>query len=846
MIHTFVGNFGHALVIVAFVSALLSALSYWQAERLALPEEQRSWMRLARTSFGLHGLSVLGVVGALFWIIYAHYYEYHYAWSHSSNNLPVHFMISCFWEGQEGSFLLWVFWHVIVAALLIPKAGKWEAPVMLVFALVQAFLVSMVLGIDLLGLKVGSSPFILLRDAITSPMFATNPNYVPEDGTGLNPLLQNIWMVIHPPTLFLGFALTLVPFSFVIASLLRRDYSGWVKPVMSWVHVGALILGLGIMMGAYWAYETLNFGGYWNWDPVENAVYVPWLVLVATAHLLVIFRRSGRGLKAAMILSLFTFALILYSTFLTRSGVLGEASVHSFTDLGLSGQLLVYLLFFTLMAVVLLALRWKEIPSKPEEASVYSSDFWMFLGATMLCLAAFQVIVPTSIPAWNAFWKALGVSSSVAPPADAVAFYTKFQLWFSVGIALLTGTGQMFFWNRVDGKNLTQVFAIPLVAALLGTTALLMTGKVQNPTYIALLTASIYAIVANGAILLKLLRSNALLSGGAVAHMGLAVMLIGILYSSGYEKIISLNLSGKVYNSEFPEEMNKQNLLLFRGQPKQMQEYLLTYQGPRLTSEDVPGYIDKEILLPTADPYRAVALQDIAQGGKTYAKKGDTIQVYHENVYYEISYKRTDGKTFTLFPRVQENPQMGVLPSPDVASYWDMDLYTHITNLAVDEQELKWSEPEELKLHIGDTTLLHDYFVVFDGVAPQAQVPGMQLQPTDVAVQANLRALSLDEEHTDLKPLFVIKGGTELGMVPATSRKLGLKLMLKHIDPQQGVFTFEARTAQKDWIILKAVEKPFVNLLWIGTLMVCAGFGLAAFRRAKEEQPAPKPQKQAA
>ncbi|MFN8689586.1 MAG: cytochrome c biogenesis protein CcsA, partial [Cyclobacteriaceae bacterium] len=197
-------------------------------------------------------------------------------YSYSDTKLQTYYLISTFWNGQEGSFLLWMFWHAVLGLVLMYTQRNWEAPVMIVFTLVQAFLASMILGVVLPGidLKLGSSPFILLREAMADPIFQANPNFIPSEGQGLNPLLQNYWMVIHPPTLFLGFAATLVPFAFVVAGLWQRQYREWIKPALPWSLFAGAVLGLGILMGGYWAYETLNFGGYWNWDPVENAVYV--------------------------------------------------------------------------------------------------------------------------------------------------------------------------------------------------------------------------------------------------------------------------------------------------------------------------------------------------------------------------------------------------------------------------------------------------------------------------------------------------------------------------------------------------------------------------------------------
>jgi cytochrome c-type biogenesis protein CcmF len=340
MINLFIGNLGHLFVILSFVLSLASAFSYFKVTRLSDLEKQKEWTINGRSLFYLHSLFILGVIVVMFLIIYQHRFEYHYAYSHASKYLPVHYMISCFWEGQEGSFLLWIFWNCVLGMILIKTNKTWEAPIMVIFAVVQAFLASMILGISIFDIKIGSSPFVLLRDVIQDPIFQINPEFVPKDGTGLNPLLQNYWMVIHPPTLFLGYATTLIPFSYVIAGLWKKDYKNWIKPALPWAILSTALMAIGQLMGAYWAYETLSFGGYWSWDPVENAVYVPWIIQVASVHTMIIFKKNNTALKTSIILVITTFILILYATFLTRSGILGNASVHSFTDLGLSGQLL--------------------------------------------------------------------------------------------------------------------------------------------------------------------------------------------------------------------------------------------------------------------------------------------------------------------------------------------------------------------------------------------------------------------------------------------------------------------------------------------------------------------------
>jgi len=842
LINTLIGDLGHFSVILAFVAAIVAALSYFMAAwKQPLGQTDINWRALARGAFYVHTVAVLGIIFCLFNIIYNHRYEYHYAWSHSSNHLPTHYMISCFWEGQEGSFLLWIFWHTLLGLTVMRFNKKWEAPTMAVFSFVQLFLTSMILGVVIGDLKIGSSPFILLRDfMVDAPVFKLNPNYIPADGTGLNPLLQNYWMVIHPPTLFLGFAATLVPFAFAIAGLWKGEVKEWIKPALPWALFAGVVLGIGTMMGAYWAYETLNFGGYWNWDPVENAVYIPWLVVVAAIHTMIIYKRSKAALHTTYILTITSFLLVLYATFLTRSGILGNASVHSFTDLGLSGQLFAYLAAFVVLAVGLLVWRWKLIPATQKELTTYNSEFWVFIGAAILCLGAFQVLVTTSIPVYNAFMGFIGYKTNLALPADQIAHYTKFQLWLGVGIAVLSGFAQLLWWQKNDKEKVSNALAVPIILTLLFVSLILVLGrmnigpKIDNPVYIVLLVAAFFAVIANLGMIFTLIKRKSILTGGAVSHIGIALMLIGILYSSGYSSIVSLNTSGLLYSRDFAEDINRDNVLLFRNTSADMDKYQLTYKGKFVEAEDFPGYVNKELLFPLeGDTYRALARADIKHQDKVYFKTGDTISIYPENTYYEIEYqeKGTDN-TFTLYPRSQVNEEMGgFLASPDIRNGLTSDLYTHLSAIAPEEKE--WSELKEQDLAIGDTLFLNDYIAILKGIEPTRNVEGITLGEKDVAVQADLKIFGENNREYHGHPVFVIKDGM-VGRIPEVIEDLGLRLTFMNIDPQTNRFRMGVNTTQKDYVILKAMEKPFINILWIGTILMAVGFIMAIVRRYKE------------
>ncbi|MBX2944697.1 MAG: cytochrome c biogenesis protein CcsA [Cyclobacteriaceae bacterium] len=834
MIHYFIGNLGHFFVITSFVAALVAFFSYFKATITQDIDKKHGWLLNGRISFYVHALAVLGIVVTLFIIIKNHYFEYHYAYSHSDKKLPAHYLVSTFWNGQEGSFLLWMFWHAVLGIVIILTNKFWEGPVMTVFSVVQAFLTSMILGVVLPGLelKIGSSPFILLRDAMPDPIFTVQPDFIPQDGAGLNPLLQNYWMVIHPPTLFLGFAATLVPFSFCIAGLWLKRYREWVRPALPWSLFAGAILGLGILMGGYWAYETLNFGGYWNWDPVENAVYVPWLVLIASIHTMITYKNSETALKASIILVIAVFILILYSTFLTRSGVLGDASVHSFTDLGLSGQLLLYLLFFMIAALALAIIRWKEIPSSKTEISTYSREFWIFIGATVLCLMGFQVLVPTSFPAWNQLVESFGGISNIALPGDQVEYFSKFQIWFAIAIGILSAIGQFFWWKKIDKGELKKQLFFPFVSAMLLTVIIINIGRF-NFSYVLLLFAGLFTVISNGKILYSILKSSPALSGGAVAHIGVGLMLVGILFSSGYSKVVSLNNTGMLISRQLSEEFNRENLLLFVHEPRDMAGYQIEYIGERIEPRYKHGFIKKSDVDYTDDPYTVVAKRDITFKNRQLYKAGERFEINPENTFYEIEFRKDGKVVFVQYPRLQVNPRFGNMASPDINRKATLDLYTHISAPMTEEAKEDWSEPEEMTLKRTAQFFANDYVASVESLNRVYEIGGQKIDSSFVAIKANVLVRGEKQDYT-AEPILIIGTQSRGGIVPGVIPELGLKISLMNVHPQTDELTLNVYTRQKDWVVIKALEKPFVNVLWMGTLVLMAGFGIAMVRRFRE------------
>lgn len=643
--HTFPGQLGNFFVVLAFVSAIISGVSYFFAER----NKDGDWQKLGRWAFRLHTFSVVAVIAMVFYLILNRYFEYDYVWKHSNLQMPFRYIFACFWEGQEGSFLLWMFWHVLIGNILIHRSRSWEAPVLSVFSLVQVFLSSMLLGIYVLEQKIGSNPFLLIRELPENAglPWTQIPDYIAkipqfQDGRGLNPLLQNYWMTIHPPTLFLGFALTLVPFAFAISALWRGDLKGWLKPTLSWSFVGIMILGTGILMGGIWAYEALNFGGFWAWDPVENASLVPWLTLVGAGHLILINSKKDTSMFTALFLSMISFILVLYSTFLTRSGVLGDSSVHSFTDNGMTGQLLLYLLTFVTMMVALLIrsgmmrviyagssaiilvlmlavkepiycivlfLAWstfalirgyrKYFPRLPEEEKLWSREFWMFVGMLIMSVAAMQISFSTSTPVINllikpfsglfADWgKSTGwqwlvdvSKANIARPSNAISYYNKWQIPFAFLTALLIAVTQYFAYKTTDLKNFGKKLLWSAVISLLITAvfAYFYDFAWNQANLILLLFSSVFAVVANLNYYLNIVNRKFAHSGASIAHIGFGMILLGALISAGKSQKFSENKTTFDITSLNKEFKNNEDMLLFKGDTVALGDYFVSFHS---------------------------------------------------------------------------------------------------------------------------------------------------------------------------------------------------------------------------------------------------------------------------
>ena len=852
------GNLGHSFVVISFIATLLFSYFYFQDAR----SENITLKKWARNFLYLHSFSVVAVFSILFAIIFFHRYEFFYAWRHSSNALPVYYMISCFWEGQEGSFLLWIFWNSIIALILRRSAGKWESPVIAIIGLGQIALGSMLLGFHWGDLKIGSSPFDLLRDV--RPEFLNIPilgsigveNYLQvfKDGNGLNKLLQNYWMVIHPPTLFLGFALAIVPFAYSVAALWKRDQRSWIHPAIIWSIACVGILGAGIIMGGFWAYESLSFGGYWAWDPVENASLLPWLIMTSALHMLLISKNTGRHLFTSHLLTQISFWLVLYATFLTRSGILGEASVHSFTDLGLSGQLLLFLfgfiglstavsfvntdkrLKFTIailafFAVVVIAsysipASWKDNyttaikyigiglfvavlglylrnlykSQKTELADEHllSREFWIFLGSLFIILSLVQVFSATSIPVFN---KLFGLKNAVPQAQD----YNNIQLWMAMPIMLLMSVGQYFRYKETQWSDLLRDLKWPAIICIISFGVLTWGFEIEEFPFILFLFFGVLLSGLNFAFLFRKRKNQVLRWGASISHFGFGVLLIGVLVSSVKKNVLTtsqegINLapeqdqSGKI--DEKGIQFNRENKILYQGEPVDLIGYKAVYLG---------------------------------------SKKG----IHYDSLdeFFTVSFvSKTNPKdSFKLVPKTQNNPQMGLLAEPSTKHYLHKDVFTHVNYQSGMDKTEPYSSFKLDTLYVGQkgTSSSGKCQYIVKAIEKASRENGLALR-LEVEVER------LNEKEIIHPEILINEQTGSLESLPVQLDKLGFFMTINSFDiqdpdPSKQKIAFVVQTGEKtpvkNYIVVKIIEFPWINLVWFGTIIMVIGFAFAIIDR---------------
>jgi cytochrome c-type biogenesis protein CcmF len=798
--HLNYGIFGHFLTLLTLVASLVATISFFYANKQSDIAEKQGWLKIARLSFLTQTITVITIFGLLLFLINNHYHEYFYAWNHSSRSLQKQYLLACIWEDQSGSFLLWAIWNCVLGWIFIWKQKQHEAPVLTVVSFAQFGIATMIIGVYFLGQKIGNNPFALLRNELNAPVLFQKADYLnfPKifEGNDLNVLLQNYWMVIHPPILFLGFASTIIPFAFAYSGLVNKQQD-WIKAALPWTSFSAGILGLGIMMGAAWAYESLSFGGYWAWDPVENASLVPWITLVAGLHCNVIYKSTGHSLRATYFFYIISFVLVLYSTFLTRSGILGDTSVHAFTGADMTLQLLLFVLVFFVPAMVLYFYRYKNIPSIKKEEETYSREFWMFVGSLVLFLSAIVITAKTSIPVYNKIF-----GTKIAPPAEQEFAQNQIQIFVAIIIGLLTAATQYLKYRNTDKKSFYKKLFIPTAIALVMSILISYFGNINYDKFGAgflaaihiAIFSSVYAVVANTFYLFNELNGKIKFAGSSVAHIGFGLVLVGILISSSKKATLSWNTTGVAVFKKNKQEDPAENITLFKGVRTDMarSNYHVTYLN------------------------------------NTY---DEHTREKHFNLKFED--KKT-GEIFTLHPNALKanKGQEGFSFNPDKKHYWNRDIFIYISSFMENSVE-DTAQFVRREIKIGDTIFYANGRMVLTDVVKDIETIKKTEPSAEAGLYLKLSVLAKDGSKYEMSPKVALINGNPK-IIPDTLLSQALVVRFnKLVDAATNKFEIGVKESQQvtELVTLKVYEFPMINILWIGIIIMVIGFMMSVKQR---------------
>ncbi|MCS7230044.1 MAG: cytochrome c-type biogenesis CcmF C-terminal domain-containing protein [Candidatus Kryptonium sp.] len=764
---------GRILIYIAFATALFAAIGYYLGFR-----GRRELITKARVSYHISAVTVILASALLLYFILTHQFQYTYIWSYSSTDLSTPLLISTFYAGQEGSILLWTFYTAILGLFLMgySRRNGYEPEVMSVYSLIKAFLLLMLIV---------KSPFEYVWETWPKEV---HEGFIPPEGRGLNPLLQNFWMVIHPPIIFIGFAAMAIPYSHAIAALLRREYITWVKPALPWTIFAALTLGAGLAIGGFWAYETLGWGGFWGWDPVENSSLVPWLIAVGTIHTMLVQKRTGAFARWNLGMSILAFILILYSTFLTRSGILGDTSVHSFVDPGMW----VYTLLITLIVVFsgigfgLLFARRKEIPKVKVEADLLSREYNLFLASVILAIIAALVIAGTSSPIITKIFQ--GKASAVD-----ISYYNKTTLPLGIIMALLIGLAQVMWWRKTKPEALMKTLMFPTAASTIFTSILIIAGVREILMALFVLTSS-FAFFVNLRIAYKIARGNPKYIGASLTHVGVGIFFLGVIASTKYDKTQIISLP--------------------KDQPVNVFEYKLTYIGNQKIDKEKVAYNVK-----------------VEKGGDSFIAP---LQMYFSE--YNQGVMRHPYIFSLLNYDIFSNPK---LPAFLIKNMLTNDLYLSPMSLEKSTGFNPHSTGDLIILSKDQERTIGDYTLKFIRFDMTSDDMAKMMAGEDFAIGAVIEVTYGGKKQQVIPKIYYrnnvpVPEAVKIGDKQLTFVNLNVETGQVAVSLKSNGGSLQVKDEPVEVLVIEASVKPFINLVWFGVLVMLAGFIVSMVRRISE------------
>ncbi|MFM8841044.1 MAG: cytochrome c-type biogenesis CcmF C-terminal domain-containing protein [bacterium] len=756
--------FGQILIHVLFASALTATGLY----AFALRGNEFAAM-LGRYFFRFTAIGIVFAFLGILWLVFNHRFEYHYVWNYSSRELHAWYLFAAGYAGQEGSFMLWTLWVGLLGIVLSGFGRKKgiESEIMVFYSLILVFL---------LLLLVIKNPFAYVWETFAKDGVAEG--FVPQNGKGLNPLLHNVWITIHPPILFTGFAAMSAPFALAMAGLLKRDYQNWVKHALPWTLYATAILGFGIMLGGFWAYETLGWGGFWAWDPVENSSLIPWLVSAALVHTMLIQKKTGGLVKTNVVLASLSFILVLYSTFLTRSGVLGDTSVHSFVDPGMFAyiMLIAFMATFLILALFIMYRRKDDLFFESANFSMQSREFLISIGSALLLGSAIIVFIGTS---WPLFAEIIKQPKVAIDPA----FYNSTHLPLVILVMIFNAVSLLARWN---GKKIVQDYrslALPIVLTFAGTITSYVMG-VTDPLYVILTFSAWFALIINVELAFKVMRARFSSAGAYLSHAGIALLLIGVVWTSKYSIM--------------------QHAQLVQDVPTKVLGYTLTFKGKeRIEKEftDREKYrfhidIEKEGVHSTVSPM--LFWSDFNKRQSAFLEPGIEWSLGRD-VY--VSPKAT-GETGGVKTLILSKEQKDKFPTDSTRS---------IRFLAFDMSRMRSGPDSAGKIYPSAIVRL---FSGKDSIEISLRA-GMNMQTSELTPEPV--TLPGTTQRLSFARLLAKKGDLANSQI-----EIAFEDTSKPTPPKKEVFTVEVSI------------KPLINLVWLGVILMVTGFFVSIARHKKD------------
>lgn len=752
-----VGSLGKAFVFAGIALFLLSALIWLFASKSPKAQRLGSW------SFALGSLCLFGAFISLAALFIGNRFEFEYVFGHGDKRNAIAYRIAGVWSGQEGSFLLWGTTSAIFGLLAMRGLGVFKRWFLVVY--------SVFLG-SIAGILAYESPFNLI-------LIHGQPVAMP-DGRGLAPSLQNYWVIIHPPTIFMGFGSLTVMFAFAIAAMASGKTKEWVPKVRPWAIVSMTLVGLGLCMGGLWAYETLGWGGFWAWDPVENTSFVPWALTVAFIHGLIVQANRGKWTITNLLFGGLPFLAFVYGTFLTRSGFLGDTSVHSFAEMDnkalwiLGGVFVASVALFIGLWIRSIVLLRREPSVEPKEISVVHREGSYRWGAFFLICLALATGIGMSVPMIQGM---LGQKPKVVEEW----LYHLVVPWFFIPTIVLLAVVPFVSWGGIRFRDLAWRLYGPacLAFGLTGGTLLLLMNSPWSklgpfedkvtfpfglqmaalPWVLILVGLCYFAAIANAWRILESMPRKKEALSILLSHVGVAIVMAGLIISRGLER--------------------KQQVLVQEGSPAVGLGYVMNVKGPTTNFEDRENKLLIEMKSPNGDKFDA-----------------------------------RPGLFYITDPEGNSNP----MAWPHIQRTWNHDVY-------LTAHPMVFEATDAVSVPVGKTVRLEEFLVRYEKMTVEGE-PGQ----VGTKFGAQLKVATPEGEFTVNPKLELTAGGME--SIPALISD-EYYISMKGMDAATKAVTLQLQFTRPVFPI-ELFYKPLTGLVWGGLgILTLGGFMAAWLRRTK-------------